>query len=120
MSRALVEGDAGSTVEDGGDLSVDLDELVSLDGDPFVPGGDLGLHPLFKLPTSECREHVDDPLLWEASALLLLRWEERLQVRVVVDVAVNLLEAESFVLWNVAVSNLILLDVLLLSTDDVF
>ena len=39
--------------------------------------------------------------------------------RVVVDVAVDLLEAESFVLWNVAVSNLILLNVLLLSTDDV-
>ena len=119
MSRALGQRDAGGVVEDGGDLLVDLDELVGLDGDPLIARVDLGRHPLLEVPAGEGGQDVHDPLLGEAGPLLLVIREVDLQVWVPVDVGVDLLESKAFVLGHVAVLDLGLLDVLLLAADEV-
>ena len=119
MSRALGQRDAGGVVEDGGDLLVDLDELVGLDGDPLIARVDLGRHPLLEVPAGEGGQDVHDPLLGEAGPLLLIIREVSLQVRVAVDVGVDLLQPEALILGHVAVGHLVLLDVLLEAADDV-
>ena len=70
MGCPLGERDARGVVKDGGDLGVNIDELVGLGGDPLVSAKDLGLHPLIELSPSESGEDVDDPLLWQPCALL--------------------------------------------------
>ena len=98
---------------------VDLDELVGLHGDPLITRVNLDLHPFLEVAIGECGEDVDNPLLWQPGALLGVPREVGLELLVPVDVGVNLPEPEAFVLRHVAVGDLVLLDELLASTDDV-
>ena len=119
VGRALAEGDAGGVVEDGGDLGVNFDELVGLGRNLLVPCVDLGLDPLLEVTGCEGGEDVHDPLLRESGAFFHLRGKEGLEVWALVDVLVDLLEAEALVLGDVAVGDLVLLEVLLPAADDV-
>ena len=119
MGRALGERNAGGVVEDGSNVSVDLDELVGLHGDSLISLVDLALHPFLEVAIGECCEDVDNPLLWQPGALLGVQREVGLELLVPVNVGVDLPEPEAFVLGHVAVGDLVLSDELLASTDDV-
>ena len=119
MGSALGERDARGVVEDGGDLGVNIDELVGLGGDPLVSAKNLSLHPFIKLSAGESGEDVDNPLLWQPGALLGVCGEIGLQGWVIVDVGIDLPEPEALVLGHVALGDFALLEELLPPSDDV-
>ena len=119
MAGALREGNTGGGVEHSGDILINLDELVSLDGDPYISSVDLGHHPLFEVAPGESADEVNDPLLWESGSFLEVIWDVSLEIIVPVDMAVDLLEAEALVLRHVDVADLGLQEILLLAGDDV-
>ena len=119
MTRALRKGNTGCGVKHISNVLINLDEFVSLDGDPFVSSVDLRHNPLFEVAPGESADEVNDPLLWESGSFLEVIWDVSLEIIVPVDMAVDLLEAEALVLRHVDVADLGLQEILLLAGDDV-
>ena len=119
MGFPLGERDARGVVEDSGDVSINLNELVGLDGDPFISAEDLGSNPVIKLAICEGGEDVHNPLLGQPGTLLLVRGEVGFQTIISIDVSVDLPETEAPILGDEALADSVLSDIFLLTGDDV-
>ena len=119
MTRALREGDARGGVEHSRNVLINLNKLVSLDGDSLISFVDLRHHPFPEVAPGESADEVDDPLLGEPGTLLVVIRDVSLEILVPINVAVDLLEPEALVLGYVDVANLGLQEILLLAGDDV-
>ena len=107
-------GDVGAGGELGRHLGVHGDHDLLLLGHDGVPILDLFLDPLLEAGTDDGRAHVHDPLLRDLLDVGLVR-------QVVVDLRLragegeDVLQAQAFVLWNMNILDLVVVDPALLA-----